>query len=463
MSDRELHYLDLLEVGELVARRKVSAVELARHQIERMAKLRHLNAFITETLELALQQAQAADAEIAAEHRRSVFHGVPIALKDVFDLKGTPTTAGMPIRRNSIAAEDATVVRRLKDAGAVILGKLNLTEGFYAEHVGPFGTPVNPWNADRWCGASSSGSAVAVAAGLTFAGLSSETGGSIRIPSSVNGVTGLKPTWGRVSRHGVFELAGNLDHVGPIARSAADAGALLEVIAGQDAADPTTSRRPVPRFLSAAEAGLAGVRIGLDMAFAADGVDLEIVAALEQFIGVMRELGADIVSVSVPDTSTIIWDWFDVCAVQVALAHEQTYPAQAAAYGSALADIIERGRAATGMDYQRVIARREAFRGHFDTLFDEVDLVVSPGLAFSVPTTDAISVWNEELISGIHRFTCPFTMSGHPVISMPGGVHSDGHSIAIQLIGPLFAEDRLIQAARAFQEATDYHRRHPFP
>jgi amidase len=150
MSDRELHYLDLLEVGELVARRKVSAVELARHQIERMAKLRHLNAFITETLELALQQAQAADAEIAAEHRRSVFHGVPIALKDVFDLKGTPTTAGMPIRRNSIAAEDATVVRRLKDAGAVILGKLNLTEGVYAEHVGPFGTPVNPWNADRW-------------------------------------------------------------------------------------------------------------------------------------------------------------------------------------------------------------------------------------------------------------------------------------------------------------------------
>jgi len=279
----------------------------------------------------------------------------------------------------------------------------------------------------------------------------------------VNGVTGLKPTWGRVSRHGVFELAGNLDHVGPIARSAADAGVLLKVIAGRDAADPTTSRSPVPYFLPAAEAGLAGVSIGLDMAFAADGVDPEIVAALEQFIGVARELGAHIVPVSVPDTSTIIWDWFDVCAVQVALVHEHTYPARATDYGSALANIIERGRAAKGMEYQRVIARREAFRGYFETLFDEVDLVVSPGLAFSVPTTDAMSVWNEEIISGIHRFTCPFTMSGHPVISMPGGVHSDGHSIAIQLIGSFFAEDRLIQAACAFQQATDYHKRYPFP
>jgi amidase len=461
MSDRDLHYLDLLGVGELVAQRQVSAVELARHQIERMAKYRHLNAFITETLDLALQQAEAADAEIAAKRRRSAFHGVPIALKDVFDLKGTPTTAGMPLRRNSMAEEDATAVRRLKAAGAVILGKLNLTEGVYAEHVAPYGAPVNPWNADRWCGASSSGSAVAVAAGLTFAALSSETGGSIRIPSSVNGVTGLKPTWGRVSRHGVFELAGNLDHVGPIARSAADTGALLEVIAGRDAADPTTSRSPVPHFLSAPGGGLTGVRIGLDMAFAADGVDLEIVAALEQSIRVLRELGADIISVSIPDTSKIIWDWFDVCAVQVAIAHEQTYPAQAAAYGPALADIIERGRAANGVDYQRVIARREAFRGDFDTLFNEVDLVISPGLAFSVPTSHAMSVWNEELISGIHRFTCPFTMSGHPVISMPGGVHSDGHSIAVQLIGPLFAEDRLIQAACTFQEATDYHRRRP--
>ena len=463
MANEELHYLDLLEIGELVARRQISALELARHQIERMAKHRHLNAFITETPDLALRQAKVADAEITAGHRRSVLHGVPLAVKDVFDLEGTPTTAGMPIRRKTLAVRDATAVRRLKDAGAVILGKLNLTEGVYAEHAALFGTPINPWNPDRWCGASSSGSAVAVAAGLAFAGLSSETGGSIRIPSSVNGVTGLKPTWGRVSRHGVFELAGNLDHVGPIARSASDAGALLAVVAGRDPADPTTSRNPGLELLGPDQARLAGIRIGLDMRFAADGVDPEIVSALEQAIQVMRELGADLVSIAVPDTSKIIWDWFDVCAVQVAIAHERTYPSQAQDYGRALADIIEKGRATNGMNHQRIIARREAFRGDFDALFDQVDLVISPGLAFSVPTSEAMSVWNEELISGIHRFTCPITMSGHPVISMPGGVHSDGHSIAIQLIGPFFSEESIIRAACAFQQATDYHRRHPLP
>jgi amidase len=461
MADRGLHYLDLLEAGELVAQRQISALELTRHQIERMATHRHLNAFITETVDLALQQAKVADAEIAAGHRRSVVHGVPIAVKDVFDLVGTPTTAGMPIRRTTSAVRDATAVRRLKNAGAIILGKLNLTEGVYAEHAALFGAPVNPWDPERWCGASSSGSAVAVAAGLAFAGLSSETGGSIRIPSSVNGVTGLKPTWGRVSRHGVFELAGNLDHVGPIARSASDAGALLAVIAGRDPADPTTSRSPRPRHLGADQAGLDGIRIGLDLSFAADGVDPEIVSALEHAIQIMRELGAVLVSITVPDTSKIIWDWFDVCAVQVAIAHEHTYPLRAQDYGRALAEIIEKGRAASAMDYQRVIARREAFRGTFDALFDQVDLIISPGLAFSVPTSKAMSVWNEELISGIHRFTCPITMSGHPVISMPGGVHTDGHSIAIQLIGPFFAEEKIIQAACAFQQATDYHRRHP--
>eukprot|EP01035_Chromulina_nebulosa_P069653 gene69653-biopygen48500 len=171
-------------------------------------------------------------------------HGVPIAVKDIVDMTGFPTTAGMPLRRNTVASGNASVVQRLEDAGAVILGKLNLTEGVYAEHLSPYGPPLNPWHKDRWPGASSSGSGVAVAAGLCYGAVSSDTGGSIRLPSAANGVTGLKPTWGRVSRHGVYELAATLDHVGPITRSAVDAGLMLGVMAGFDAADPTSSSLP---------------------------------------------------------------------------------------------------------------------------------------------------------------------------------------------------------------------------
>ena len=235
MTQKALHYLEIVEVAERLRDRTLSSVELTTAMLERIAGLdSKLNSYIRVTGELALSLAETADREIAAGDYRGPLHGVPIALKDIFDLAGFPTTAGMPLRHEGEATEDASVVRRLKQAGAVILGKNNLTEGVYAEHRDRYGPPVNPWDATRWPGASSSGSGVATAAGLCFASIGSDTGGSIRLPSAANGVTGLKPTWGRVSRHGVFELAATLDHIGPIARSAVDAGLLLGVLAGAD-------------------------------------------------------------------------------------------------------------------------------------------------------------------------------------------------------------------------------------
>ncbi|MCS6429174.1 amidase [Burkholderia thailandensis] len=242
-------YLSLLDVSSQLRQRRLSPVELTQAMLARIARLDpHLNAYIRITAESALADARRAEQEIARGTDRGPLHGVPVAVKDIFDIKGIPTTAGMGIRANAVADEDATVVRRLRSAGAVMLGKLSMTEGAYAEHRTPFAAPRNPWHDAYWPGASSSGSAVAICAGLCYAALASETGGSIRLPAAANGVTGIKPTWGRVSRHRTFELAATLDHVGVIARSAADAAAVLEAIAGADPADPTTSRLPVPDY-----------------------------------------------------------------------------------------------------------------------------------------------------------------------------------------------------------------------
>src|SRR5690349_3127599 len=202
----------------------------------------------------------------------SQLHGVPVAVKDLCWTEGIATAAGMPLHKDFVPAVDATVVRKLREAGAVLLGKLQLTEGAFADHHPDVPPPVNPWHPDHWSGASSSGSGVATAAGLCFGSLGSDTGGSIRFPSAANGNTGLKPTWGRVSRHGCFELAASLDHIGPMCRSATDAAIVLAAIAGADPDDPTTLRAPVPDYLAGDDRTLQGVRVGLDEAYALEGV-----------------------------------------------------------------------------------------------------------------------------------------------------------------------------------------------
>ena len=268
------------------------------------------------TEELALEQARRADQEIARGEVRSPIHGAPIAVKDVADTEGVATSGGMAIHKDRLPTKDSTVVRRLAEAGTALLGKLVLTEGVYGEHREPFPNPINPWGADRWSGASSSGSGVATAAGLCFASLGSDTGGSIRLPSSMNGLTGIRPTWGRVSQAGIFELAATLDQVGPMARSAADAAAMLGVIAGADPDDPTASLEPVPDFLAEIDGGANGLRIGVDEGYAFGGVDPQIVEAVSEAIEVWRSLGAQIVSVDFPDPTQMLDDWFGVCAVQ---------------------------------------------------------------------------------------------------------------------------------------------------
>jgi amidase len=458
------HYLELLDIGRRIQAKELSSVEATRAQLARIEQYDgDLRSYARLMPDSALADAARADAEIARGEMRGPLHGVPIGVKDLCWTQDVPTAAGMPIHADFMPREDATVVRRLRAAGAVILGKLQLTEGAWVDHHPEIEPPINPWNAAHWPGASSSGSGVATAAGLCYGSLGSDTGGSIRCPCAANGLTGIKPTWGRVSRHGVFELAATLDHVGPMTRSAADAGAMLGAIAGADANDPTASSLPVPNYLAGMARGLRGLRIGVDARWNSIGVDEPTRGVLADAIRIVTELGGDIREVAFPDPDQAIVDWFPLCGIETAVAHERTYPARRAEYGPGLAGLIELGLAQRGVDYQKIALRRAAFAGRVAALFQTIDLLLIPTTAAASPTNAQMAGVSEdaELLSGLVRYTCPFDMTGSPTITLPGGFTAQGMPIAFQFVARHFEEDLLVRAGWHYQQATDWHRRHP--
>ncbi|MHC2437093.1 amidase [Bradyrhizobium sp. USDA 4451] len=464
MPTTELHYLGLIEIGQQIQARKLSPVEVTKAMLGRIEQLDgKLKSYAHVMAEAALSEAAAAEKEIASGKIKGPLHGVPIAVKDLCWVKGAPAAHGMTIHRDFRPSEDATVVARLKDAGAIILGKLQQTEGAYADHHPKIDPPKNPWNADLWSGASSSGSGVATAAGLCFGSLGTDTGGSIRFPSAANGITGLKPTWGRVSRYGAYELAATLDHIGPMARSAADCGAILAVIAGQDPKDTTSVPLPVPDYLAGLTGDLRGVAIGVDRRWTSEGTDEPAGKVLSEGLRVAADLGATIKDITFPDPKAVIEDWFPLCGIEVAVAHEETYPARKDEYGPALAGLLDLGRAQSAMDYQKIVLRREAFRGAVRLLFDTVDLIAVPAQAFAAPTLAKMAALGEDpsLITGLLRFTCPFDMTGSPTVTLPGGFAPNGGPVAFQFVGRHFDEAGLVRAGDAFQRVTDWHKRHP--
>ncbi|WP_394841144.1 amidase [Pendulispora brunnea] len=459
----DTHFLELMELAAHLRGREVSSLDVTRAQLDRIAALDGaLCSYAHVTADAALAQAEAADAEMAAGRYRGPLHGVPIAVKDLCWTEGIPTAAGMAVHAGHRPTEDATVVRRLKEAGAVLLGKLQLTEAAYADHHASIVPPKNPWDAEAWPGMSSSGSGVATAAGLCHGSLGSDTGGSIRFPCAANGVTGLKPTWGRVSRYGVFELAASMDHIGPIARSAADAGAMLRVLAGDDPKDPTASLEPVPDYLAGASRGVHRLRIGIDEAWT-DDVAPETKGMLAGAIEAFAALGADLVPVRFPEVTQAIADWFPICAVEAAVAHEATYPARKSEYGPVFAQVLEDGRALSATAYQKVLLRRMHFRGLVDAVLDAIDLLLLPVHPFAPPTLADMTALGgrPELVTRLLRYTCPFDMTGHPSLTLPGGFTPGGMPLAFQLVAKSYDEATLIRAGVAFQGVTSWHRRHP--
>ena len=460
----DLHYLELLEVGKQIQSGALSAVDVTQAQLDRIANVdTKLGSYVTVMAEQALSDAHQAQAEISQGRARGPLHGVPLAVKDLCWTQGVTTTGGMPLYKDFVPSEDGTVVRKLREAGAVILGKLKLTESAYADHHPSIPAPLNPWNAAHWSGASSSGSGVTTAAGLCYGALGTDTGGSIRFPSAANGLTGIKPTWGRVSRYGAFELAATLDHIGTMARSAADAAAMLGAIAGADPKDATASLRPVPNYLAGMQRGLRGLRIGLDTRWISEGVDAPTTQALASAMEVIQRLGGEFHEVTFPDPAQMIVDWFPLCGIEAAVVHEKTYPLHKDQYGPGLAGIIDLGRAQSGTDYQKIILRRHEFSGHLRALFEGVDLLLIPTTGVASPTVAQMATLGEDadLISAVLRYTCPFDMSGSPTITLPAGFTEAGTPIALQFVTRHFEEELLVRAGWDFQQATDWHQRHP--
>lgn len=419
-----------------------------------------LNAFNTVTAEQARERAAAADREIEAGQYRGPLHGIPVGLKDLLQTAGVRTTASSPILADWVPAKSATVVERLEGAGAISLGKLNMTEFALSGYHPDLAVPVNPWSADHWSGVSSSGSGVAVAARLCCAAIGTDTGGSIRLPSAANGVVGIKPTYGRVSRFNGFPLAESLDHFGPIASSVEDAALVLNAIAGYDAQDPTSLDVATPDFTAGINREISGLRIGIDERYNAQ-VDPQVCAALNQVAETLAGLGAEIVPVDVTGIEEGADRWFTLTAAEALNHHRDYYPARAQEYGPVFRSLLEHGNACSGAEVSQAYTARGRVRQVLTRAFGAMDLLLCPSLAGPAPLLDDFPpqlVLPAEAVGPIVLYQAPFNFSGSPTISVPMGFSEGGLPLSLQLVGRHCEEALLIRAAYAYEQATEWHK-----
>jgi len=452
----------LQDVSELIRRKSASPVELTRECLRRIEKLNpSLNAFITVTGEQALAQARELETERQRGKIRSPLHGVPIGLKDLIDTQGVRTTAGSAIFADRVPDEDAEVVRRLKAAGAILIGKLNMHEFAYGDTSVPsyFGAVHNPWKLDHIAGGSSGGSAAAVAAGLCYGALGSDTGGSIRQPAAYCGIAGLKPTYGRVSTRGVIPLSWSLDHIGPMCRSVADCALLLQAIAGYDPRDTNSVDAPVPDYAGALRAKISGLRLGIPRAVFYERLDPEIEAAVNEATEVLRKLTRGVRDVELPSYQTL------------PLTGPEAY-AYHAAYLSKTPELyqpltrrrLEAGAKITTAAYIQGRRELDRLRRAIDEVFSHIDLLITPTTPVAPATIEESANTGVPGPGGVAvslRNTQPFDIYGLPAISIPCGFSRSGLPIGLQISGPRFGEPRVLALAQAYEQATDWHKRSP--
>ena len=464
-----------MNVAERIRRRELSPVEVTKAQLERIDALEpKLKAYVMVLADRALAQAREAEREIQAGKYRGPLHGIPVAVKDLYFTSGLATKGGSGALADHVPSYNATVVERFASAGAVLLGKLNTTEGALVGYHRDFEVPRNPWGEDRFPGWSSSGSGVATAAGLCYASLGTDTGGSIRTPSAVNGIVGLKPTWGRVSRHGVLDLAPSLDHVGPMTRTVADAAAVLAVLAGRDEHDATSLPNRVPDYLEEIDQGIQGARIGYDEDYAARGVQGETAAAVQRALRDLEELGGRVVRARMPTLRGQGGAWRTICSAEAAAAHARTFPTRADQYGTFFRSFLEAGREVTGVDYAKANLIRREISGQIRRVFQDIDLLVCPSVAYEPCLYNPADAYGgidpeAETLAGVPysclavsgRFTGPFNFCGYPTLSLPCGFSIDGLPLSLQLVGRPLSESLLCRAGHAYEEATPWHARHP--
>lgn len=460
----ELAFEGAVALGRLIARRKVSSVEATEQMLARIARLEPaLRAYVRVMDESALAEAKKADAAIRRGAKRGPLHGVPVAVKDLCDIKGQPTTAGIPALGAAIKECDSTVVARLRAAGAVILGKLKLTEGAMSLHHPDVKPPVNPWRAEISPGVSSSGSGVAVASGMAYGALGTDTGGSIRFPSQANAIVGVKPSWGRVSRAGVAALAETLDHVGPMTRRVEDAAAMLQAIAGADPRDPTSASVPVANYVRDIGKGLKGLRLGFDAAYCTEFVDPEIAKAVQRALRVFKGAGASARAVKMPPVQDALASWIKIAVAEAAFAHRANWPSRKEIYGPFFARLLELGNAQPSIAYAECAIVRRALRAGMESLFRDIDLMimpVTPMPSLSLADIEARIALADSSNSFI-RFTAPTDISGYPTITLPCGFLKSGTPVAFQLAARPFEEALLFRGGALWQGEADWTGQRP--
>lgn len=457
-------YSSLEEIGGLVRSRKVSPVELLESILDRVKKIDpKLNAFITVASEQAREDARSAQKEIQQKHYRGPLHGVPIHLKDNIETRGIRTTAGSLILSNFVPDQDAEVVRALRCAGAVIFGKTNLHEfayGITSENP-HYGAVHNPWNTEYMTGGSSGGSAAAIASGMGFGSLGTDTGGSVRIPSSLCGTVGLKPTFGRVSTRGVIPLSKSLDHVGPITRTVGDAALMLEVI--------STGKRPFRSPFAgqkSAKAKPLNAVLGWPRQFF-DLVDPEVQSAIEDAMKVFEKLGARRLEISLNELVASAEAGTQIALAEARYYHESTgnYPARAESYGQDVRDRFEQASKVSALDYLRASEARRQVMRDFDAAFESVDAIVAPATPIPAPKLGqqkvVINGHEETVRSALVRISRPANFSGHPAIAFPCGFTKSRLPIGLQLIGRHWDEASILTIARAYEFQTRWHEIHP--
>jgi aspartyl-tRNA(Asn)/glutamyl-tRNA(Gln) amidotransferase subunit A len=460
--------LSLSEVAQAIAQKRLSSREATQSCLDRIAQWQpRLNAFMAIEADAALAAADAADAALAKGNLRGVLHGVPLAHKDMFYDAGRVVTCGSKIRRDFVAVTTSTALARLKDAGTIRLGSLQMAEFAYGPtgHNSHYGPVHNPWSHDHITGGSSSGSGAAVAARLSFAALGSDTGGSVRMPAHFCGVTGLKTTVGRISRAGAMPLSQSLDTVGPLARSAEDCALLLGLMAGADAEDPTAAAGPLPDYLAATRAPMQGLRIGVPKSFYVDDLDSDVARILDETIASLRKEGATIVTVELPDQRQLTAACQLVLAVEAAAFHKRWMIERSGDYGPQVLMRLQNGLAIPAVSYLEAMRwRGPALAAHLAAMAG-VDAVIAPVAPVAAPTIAESDVGNspdaEAVIQRLTRFTRPVNYLGLPSLAIPAGFTSRGLPVGLQLIGRSFDEATLLRIGAAFQRATDFHQRTP--
>ena len=460
-SATELPLLDLSEVSRVVQKKEVSPVELTQACLARIERLNPaLNAFITVTDASALDEAQKAEAEISRGEWKGPLHGVPIAVKDLIETAGVKTTAASAVLKDYVPAADAEVIRRLKAAGAILLGKLNLHEFAYGGSgiIGHFGPARNPWNTAHVTGGSSSGSAAAVAAGLCYGAIGTDTAGSIRLPAACCGITGLKPTYGLVSTRGVIPLSWSLDHVGPMARTVADAALMLQAIAHYDSQDINCQRFPPVYYPSAIEEKTGALRLGVARDFWID-IDEEVGLAVDSAIAALEKITAGIrdIELSTHSDRTLV-------RCEPYAYHQKYLPAKESDYNPETLKRIRSGADVTTAQY--IQAQHELFqqRRQVLQLFDRTDLILTPTMPGLAPTLNDLLAAPDQLRAKelvMLRNTRPFNVYGLPSASINCGFSKSGLPIGLQITGAPGAEGNVMAVAHAYQKQTDWHKRHP--